>query len=61
MSLLVECPCCHGEQTLATVDPDTAAITINICCHCQGEGRIPAEAKQVLRTLLSTEENDARA
>lgn len=45
----VECPCCHGARALLLVDfADVAGLRLStetfvFCCHCQGEGRIPAE------------------
>jgi len=44
---LVTCPCCHGRRRLALVEHDEVAgravVTHPTCCHCQGEGVVPAD------------------
>jgi len=51
--LFVACPCCHGHGFLdiyVVTDKDEYGIsrsrldTSTMCCHCQGKGRMLAEA-----------------
>ena len=46
---LVTCPCCHGKGRLTLVEHDDVAgrtvVTHPMCCHCQGEGVVPAEGR----------------
>jgi Zn ribbon nucleic-acid-binding protein len=40
----VECPCCKGQKRLMVWDGDY--FELGMCCHCQGEGTMPAEVAE---------------
>jgi hypothetical protein len=42
--MMVTCPCCRGRKRLLVEDAETGITAPVICCHCQGEGEIEAEA-----------------
>jgi DnaJ-class molecular chaperone len=45
MTILVECPCCHGKKYLNVIEhfDDGSVLNRRVCTHCSGEGVVIAE------------------